>query len=447
MNKFLKWVKSISEIHTFWLISQGTLITAVLFLAVNISFAKYPDFKPVIKNTFTTELIIAVASFTISLFIAYEWDKYKRNLKLKKEHYKRSFNLIKTEIPQLLKKIHCKRSLKKIIKKLIKKKIPILLSRKTTLPDYKELNNGIDVMIMSPLEYVKGTLQGNKVPKFNPNQYHFEEMFSKETTHIIAITAENPNFWLDPTVNFFMSNCNAATLLRHTQDHFGEDLITINFEDDSNYENFYSLKTDKIIKKLKDKRKKISDSFEFIRFIMYTSKQEENLNSGVFPSLKSIQDLFRIKSFFLNKDLIEKKPNEDGRLDYVNSIWDKIFLEMSKRSDKNDEFKEQIKNRKTNNIPEFVLFFKKNGKILISTYVSGEFCDVWIEKKDKDLIENIRKMLSLYAKYYEKQKKQNVNWKPTGTNGTLNEKYSYLGWQSEKTEYEEWIRNGMPTET
>ena len=399
MNR-ISFFKSLWRKYYFRLVSIGTLVTAFLFSLIEITNPNTNIIIPI-----NNEIPTKVVTVFLSLLLAYIIDKQFETRQLRKKHYPLSYPIIKDKIPEKF-------------------------SEKTVLPAYKEMNNKTDVIIASPLEYVKETLQGNSIPQFNPNEYHFYEMFDDDTTHVIAITAENPNSWLDPTVHFYMSNCNAITLLR-SQPKSGGKLTTKHFDTDNNYRKFYKKKTEKLIESIINKND-ISKSFEFIRFIMYTSKQEEYLSSSVFPSLKSIQDLFGIKSFFLEcfknktKIEIEANPDIDTYEDYIRKIWNKILNEKKNRT---PSFEEQIKNRSDNVIPEFVLFFKKSKDIFVSTYVNGEICSTWIRKDtDTELIQGIETILSCLAHCYKEQDTQNKNWKPIADKN-LNLRNSYLCWE------------------
>jgi hypothetical protein len=121
---------------------------------------------------------------------------------------------------------------------------------------------------------------------------------------------------------------------------------------------------------------------------------------------------------------------------------------MSEMNDDEDEkFDERINIRKNDNTPEFLLLFKRNGDILIYTYVNGKPYDIRIDHNDTIFVCIVKGILALLAECYEEQDNQNANWKPTTIKKNLNTRYSYLCWESEKTGYEEWVRNGMPIET
>jgi hypothetical protein len=232
-----------------------------------------------------------------------------------------------------------------------------------------------------------------------------------------------------------MSNCGAASLYHHAKKKKNKTLNILNFKDDDTYKKFYSTKNQEIIEAFKSKN--ISNlSFEFVRFIIYTDKQEECLGRTVFPSLKASQDLFRIKSFFFNKKGIKAKLNNryntyEGA---IKTIWGK-FLDDYPREGKlfKKRINERINEKEDNIIPEFLLLFKdENGDcpISIHTYVNGKPYNVKIEKSDTTHIDIIKVMLSLLAECYVEQDKSNS--KPSCKHENLNTQFSYICWEDEE---------------
>ena len=401
-----KWIKSRRKMYVSILISIGTFISALVLLGV--SFLKIEiEFNP-------KKFLVAIIVMLLGLIVGFIIDYYSRKKKLRDKHYDLSYPIIEVDIPDAF-------------------------SQKSVLASDIENNKKIDVIIKPPLDYVLETLNGNFAPTFNPNEDYFDEMFSETTTHIIVITAENPSLSVDPTISFFMSNCEAVTLLRHIQSNPNKRLTTMDFETNEKYRRFYSKITEEIITKLQNDGEisMLPNSFEFIRFIMYNEKDKKYLQDGVFPAFKSTQDLFRIKSFFIAKDsmkndIIEESIYNRYEVD-IRSIWEEIKTKYITKYENRKEFSKQIDKKINDIIPEFVLFFKSD-KILLYTYIHGDYC--WIKINRDDI--RIKDILSCLATCYKIQEENESNWNPTITDN-LNKKWSYLCFKSEIEEFKKWL--------
>jgi hypothetical protein len=237
-------------------------------------------------------------------------------------------------------------------------------------------NNTIDKIIKSPIDYTHETLSGNQAPIFNPNEKYLEDIYSEELSHIVAITAENPNLWLDPTLCFYMINCCAVSLVNkfNNSNKTVSKLKICDFNNDITYENFVKTESNVILKRLKEK--KDLENFEFIRFFIFNKEQEYCLKDTVFPSLKASQDLFRIKSFFIQDDKLKLNLKTEYRtyLSFIDDIWDRIAQHhnFNPADEEQKKIISIIENRKLKHIPEFLILFKKNKEIIIHTYISGK---------------------------------------------------------------------------
>ncbi|GHT08469.1 hypothetical protein FACS189426_04170 [Bacteroidia bacterium] len=375
--------KSISEVHTLRLISIGTLISCgICSLLLNIIIVLYRSSKPNI-----IDIIIVVVSCILSIFVAFGFDKWYRNRELKNTHYPYSFKIITRDFPKIFSKRMdiCSRICKLQHRhypessNIIKKEFLKSFSKKTVLPDYKPQNNEIDKIIKSPLDYALQTLDGNSFPRFNPDYKTFNDIYKKEVKLIVAITAENPNLWLDPTSCFYLINCYVAFFIRMQQQNIGNRMEMENFNEltDEKHKEFRTRHEQSLEKLIKQEWSFADSDFDFFRFFLYDKDQKDCLEKTAFPSLKASHDLFDIKSFFTEIDDIETelKKGENYLPDYyahIDFLWEEI--RKKKPDPSNSPFNRVIDGRKKKHLPEFLALFKKENdknKVTIHTFVNG----------------------------------------------------------------------------
>ena len=376
-----------------WRFMIGTIVSGLLVIVV---------------TCLDSKTITETALGLIGLFLSISIDAYYRRKDKEKQealeaenHFPKSYPIIKENI------LH-----------VINEKSKVQLS--TAINNDKE----IDKTITSPLEYIHETLIGNPAPDFNPNAPYLEEIYSKDVKCIVAITAENPNLWLDPTLCFYMTNCCAVSLMNHANKNVGKEIEVKDFNTGLEYSTFVETKYVPILQKLERKIDLID--FEFIRFLIFTERQRECLEKTVFPSLKAIQDLFRIKSFFIQKDKLQNNLGNEYSLYRVcvETIWQRI---VSHNNITDEEILKIVNDRKDNLIPEFLFLFKNNGNIVIHTYIKGEpYCaplhdNVSHVEGNENVIRNL---IAYLAKCRLKNEK--CDWVPSGEN--LNTKKSYIDW-------------------
>ena len=201
-NAFCEWWRRYKKIHNISLITYGTIFSVIIILLVNCFESLLLCLLKKLLCLLGKELIKQGFISIISIMIVYWVDKWYRNYKMKTEHFPRTY-------------------------RIIKKDIPLSLSNHSLFDITSSENKKIDKIIKSPLEYANQILSGNLAPKFNPNEDYLYKMFTEDITNIVAITAENPNLWLDPTLCFYMSNCSAASLLHHARNHASQKLTTL----------------------------------------------------------------------------------------------------------------------------------------------------------------------------------------------------------------------------
>jgi hypothetical protein len=364
------------------------------------------------ENEVVTELCIAVASFILSLLFTYRLDKCSRDHKLKHTHYPYSFNIITGEFPKIFQK-------------------------KTVLSDYKEQNNEIDKIIKSPLEYATETLKGNQAPKFSPNDCYLEEIYASDTKLIVAVTAENPNLWLDPTLCFYLINCCAVSLIKNESNVAGKRMKMEDFVDATNvayktFTNSHDTSLDKLIKHEWDWNNDFQN-FDFFRFFLYDGEKRVCLEKNVFPSLKATHDLFGIKSFFTEINEIEselRNGTENHLGDYhahIDFIWDEIS-----KQDTSPSFRRVINERKSNHWPEFLILFKTKENetnptccVTVHTFVNGKPYSIEFVKDSTNHLRGYTIVQSLIS-YLAKSVKNTPKYAPQDE--FLNTKNSYIKW-------------------
>lgn len=371
------------------------------------------------KEKILTTIIIATIFACISYLIASmikKWiDKAVKRRKVK-DHFRCSFAIVKKEMLPSLDK---------------------MVSTNT-----KEINNKIDKFIQSPLEYVNETVKGNSVPDFKPDDPSQEIIFKAGIRYIVAITAENPNLWMDPTVCFYMANCYAVSLINQTNEvidkahNTNKRIKRMIVKDREEIANTMETKREEIIKKLSSKA--AINTFEFIRFFMFTNEQKESCENVVFPSLKAAQDLFRTHSFYINKD--NMKYNMGGNWgdfsEVVRRLWS-LFDETPV----NNGRKAVLDIRKKEVIPEFLLLYF-DEKIEIQSYLNGipvkkeikknTKYKAWI-KKDCDygdiiIMEDISKLVSSIA-YYVKDKEYQDDTAFMNNEILVNNYNAFIDWE------------------
>ena len=294
-------------------------------------------------------------------------------------------------------------------------------------------NKRLDRIIKPPVEYTKEVLTGNTTPPFEPNAKYLEEIYDNDITHIVAITAENPNLWLDSTLSFYMLNCCAVSLIRKKNEHTDKKTIVIkDLENKAIYNKFKNKSIETLTKLSKNET---LTSFEFIRFILFNNEHYDCLHDSVFPSLKASQDLFKIKSYFLNYEKIKNNTGKNIYENYsknVKDLWDIILKIKENKRELHNEFevfKEIVSKRKENILPEFLLLYKKNGDIILHTYLAGNDERVHFKKGDKIYYDNVlvllNNIISFLASY--RLKNNTDDWVPNDRN--FNSKKSYIDWE------------------
>jgi len=387
-----------------WFSDVGTIVSGVIGIIVSIS-ADVPKIASIITHI-SVGILLGFVFRTIAVF----FDNKRKN-----KHFPNSYPIID-------------------------KKIPHVINQKSQVQLINNIADDIDIdnIIASPLEYTHETLIGNNAPSFKPNAEYLEEIYSNEIDYIVAITAENPNLWLSPTLCFYMANCYAVSLLNHAKKNEDKIIFVDNFEEDTEYHNLKTTKQCKpILEKLQDEKR--LEDFQFIRFLIFSETQEECLKDTVFPSLKASQDLFRIHSFFIRQDKIASRL-EDKYQEYINSvniIWDRFISNY--RPTPKSKFKNVVDIRKGNVkenvqgnvIPEFLILFKKNEKIEIHTYINGEPHFIKLDNNnnlDKGIIAAAKKLIAFLAEC--RLKNQKCDWNPNEK--TLNSSKSYIDWKEKE---------------
>ena len=306
------------------------------------------------------------------------------------------------------------------------------IKAKTKDKEHIRSNNRIDRIIKPPVEYTKEVLTGNTTPPFEPNAKYLEEIYEDDISHIVAITAENPNLWLDSSLSFYMLNCCAVSLIRKKNENKNKTTMVIkDLENNQIYQKFKAKSIDTLENLSQNKK---PSGFEFIRFILFNDEHYKCLHDSVFPSLKASQDLFKIKSYFLNYENVKKSTSENDYKTYsknVNNLWD-IILNIKKRKtelhNEIDIFKEIVNKRKENVLPEFLLLYKSNGEIILHTYIAGRDERVHFKKSNNNYQEvslHLNNIIKFLASY--RLKNGDDDWNPNESN--FNSKKSYIDWE------------------
>jgi hypothetical protein len=343
-----------------FLITLGTILSAVFFgliqwvskiYPITISITT-PNECQISTNGISFEVKL-ILSALLSIYFTYLIDKL-RHKKHTKEHFTHSH-------------------------KIVTKRIIEIYSKKSILNDYRDINRSIDRIIKSPLEYAAETLNGNLAPCFNPDHHGFNEMYNDDVKLIIAVTAENPNLWLDPTICFYLINCCAVSLLKNTNNTTGipRKLTMQNYGNSLTYQDEIQNHLDILSRLTQQQWNWTTDlqNFDFFRFFLYNGEQRESLENTVFPSLKASHDLFKMKTYFNQRTDIENQLSASNRLDdfygHINFLWDEIA-----RQNLSDAFRKIIDKRKKEHIPEFLFLFKTIEEpnihsVTVHTFVDG----------------------------------------------------------------------------
>lgn len=348
------------------------------------------------------EIVLIVVTFLL-IMIIFDWIERRYTFfKINKKHYPRSFNVVKNDI------------------------LPAFIDRSKSKLCIRE-NNNRDKIIKSPIDYTKETLSGNVAPIFRPNEKYLEEIFDDDITHIVAITSENPNMWLDPTLSFYLVNCCAVSLIRKFNNNGASKLKICDFDDDDGYKDFVALEANQLLENLK--QRKNTTSFEFIRFLIFTEEQKKCLKNTIFPSIKASQDLFRINSFFLQKDQIENSLAAEYAtyLRFITEIWERI---KNYHTIEDDESLNVIKKREDEHIAEFLILFKNENKVIIHTYINGKAYQTPLDENGGGVINDYEAVQHLIAYLAEcRLKKGQCDWTPKNVNNVLNSTKSYIDWE------------------
>lgn len=304
-------------------------------------------------------------------------------------------------------------------------------------------NKEMDRYIQSPIEYAKETLKGNSVPIFKPDDPSQDLIFNSGIKYIVAITAENPNLWMDPTVCFYMANCYAVSLMNQTnkaiREASGKNMkikrIVVKQRDDLKEK--IEIIEKGIIDELCHDSKHLNE-FEFIRFFMFTKSQKESCENTVFPSLKAAQDLFRTHSFYINKGIMKERMDDKwGDFgEVVKRLWS-LFDETP--VDKGG--KAVLDKRKKEIIPEF-LFLYYDNKIVVQSYLNGVPVKEEVKKSTKyktkikrnchygdyKIMDDISKLVSSLASYVRDKDYQDDSAFMNNAN-MVNNNNAFLDWE------------------
>lgn len=317
--------------------------------------------------------------------------------------------LIVNWITKLVARVHFKHSLSIVLCKML----PTMKDRVWRFTRFGE-NRTIDSFIQSPMEYVNEIVKGNQVPQFNPDDTYQDVLYDdnkpddKRIKYIVAITAENPNMFLDPTIGFYMSNCYAASLIRHTNDFIKtkskpNSIPQLRIRDLDDLESVIVENRKKIIEKLKEGSD--LEKYEFVRVFMYDENQKKCCDNAIFPSLKASQDLFRTVSFYIQKEEIEKNlkskkidaGSDKNNWEKLKRINNKLWSLFDDDCKTNKGVKKVQKNRIKKIVPEFLFVFYKN-EVEIHSYLGGKYCKNRYSKVS-DEGESIKELIKLLAEY------------------------------------------------
>ena len=361
----------------------GTIIATVLVILIELYLKKHP-FSVSINNKpvgFALEVTLILLFAFLPIFISDWWERRKFKNRIK-EYFHHSYEIVENQISDIF-------------------------SKEADVNKYRE----IDRIIFPSIKYANEILNGNRVPWFKPNDVYLKDIYKNDVKLIIAITAEDPCLWIDPTICYYLINCCAVSLLKN-KDNNGEKKLTIkDFEDDSKYKKevidvpLESL--DKLTKRPWDWTKNLVD-IDFFRFFLIEKKQEECFKDSVYPWLKATHDLFKMKSYFNQKDHIKDNLTRiefDNFNKHIDELWDAISISKPEHKD-NDSFKSVIKKRKDAHLPEFLFLFEtphdKNHSVIVYTYVGGEACSVkYIENVDEGY-NNVQTLVSYIANSVKK---------------------------------------------
>jgi len=384
--------KNTSVHHTRWISWIGSIVSAII--AVSLAFIDFFQPARIITTIISVSVLGAIISILIDNHFKKRREKYNQEEEEKRKnlHFPESYPIINKDIPHVL-----------------------IENTKSQSEQEIDRHKEIDKTIKSPLEYTYETLRGNQAPVFEPNKKYLDDIY-ENVLYIVAITAENPNLWLDPTLCFYMTNCCAVSLMYQANKHIGKKIEIKDFG--NNYSDFVQNESNSILEKLKNKE---DLDKEFVRFLIFTEKQKECLQDTVFPSLKASQDLFRIKSFFIQKDNIKNKLAKKDYLSYkkcVEIIWEEINKENPTSS---PQFAKILNNRKNGVIPEFLILFKGNEEIMVHTYINGSPYYAKLNSENKDIV---KELIAYLAKY--RLKNRRCDWIPSGEK--LNTTKSYIEW-------------------
>lgn len=398
----MKKLSRLEKIRSFFI--QHWLKEVITLFFVKPFFELGRDFL-LSSNINREEVLIIILSYILLMIIAHQLEKYVIYLRIKDSHYPKSFVVVKNKI------------------------IPEY-EEKSKSKSYINTNNKRDKIIKSPIDYTYETLSGNEAPIFRPNEKYLEEIFEDDIEYAVSLTSENPNMWLDPTLNFYFVNTLLISLLRKFNSSGKSKLVIRDFSNQNGYDNYINSNTTDLIDKLIINNKPVS--YEFIRFFLYNGEQEDCLSETIFPSLKASQDLFRLNSFFINKDKIKSHLTADDYNSYnegISRVWKKI-IDANNIQDK--ESIDIVNRRIKEEIPEFLILFKSNLAI-VHTYVNGIPLRTIVGNTEENAINyysTLKNMISYLAKY-ERNKIacKKIDWFPKETEHLLNSKNSFIDWE------------------
>lgn len=393
INWAVKLFNAIYVRHKLFLITTGTILVATFSWI----FSKYT------RTVTLTEIAI------LSIALTYIIDSTLHTFRTKK-HFPLSYKIVTQQIIEIY-------------------------SKKAILKDYQSTNNSIDKIIKSPLEYAAETLKGNLAPQFRPNDRYLEEIYDDKVKLVIAVTAENPNLWLDPTLCFYLINCCAVSLLK-SKPNGALNLITRDFINSLNYQRKITEQLDTLNKLTRlawDWRNDFKD-FDFFRFFIYDREQKECLEKTVFPSLKASHDLFNIKSYFNQKEQIEESLRNNNKLPdfyaHIEFLWNEMDTKNKSSVSDYIAFKKIINKRKDDHSPEFLFLFKSHDanirSVTVHTFVDGKPYHVEYEENatNNNGYQIIQSLVSHIAQSVQCIEEQYI---PTGSH--LNTSKSCLEWR------------------
>ena len=405
-----KW-ESFKSRRKLFLISKGTIFCGVFFGVFTWIFYCYSITVTIANDVYSSTdadtdislLVKIILSFILSLLVTFLIDKPIHTIRTKK-HFPHSHEIVT-------------------------KRIIEIYSKKTILEGYQDTNKGIDRVIKSPLEYAAETLNGNLAPCFKPNDRYLEEIYSNDVKLIIAVTAENPNLWLDPTLCFYLINCCAVSLLKHKDNNGTKRLIMQDYNSALNYQDEINNQLNSLNKLTKltwDWASELSE-FDFFRFFLYDGKEKDCLENTVFPSLKASHDLFKMKSYFNQRNEIENKLKTDNQLGVFHGHIDFLWDEIAKQN-LSGAFRKVIDKRKEEHKPEFLFLFKMDGRnirsVTVHTFVDGK--PYFVEYRESLTSNNGYQIVQSLVSYIAQSIQGTEQYMPAGE--YLNTKKSYIEW-------------------